>query len=250
MGGFVRRCGVLGLVCVMAACSGEGSSSSGGAAKGAGKAQAPTRGFAGTFRGQIQGTAATLTLEQRDGQLSGSIDAAGYVYTVSARIDGPRAQGTLTDPQTGGSMSFTATADDGAVTLAVVAPGQAQPMRMSFQRAGGAAPAPAGGGGSPASAPAGDQHDPRLVGRWRRTEQLGDPMTGTMLTVFHLVIGGDGSFVYGTDTDQQNGRWKSDGNIVYVSDGGAWTPYARFTTNGGSLLFTFGNGKKELWHRN
>jgi hypothetical protein len=54
------------------------------------------------------------------------------------------------------------------------------------------------------------------------------------------VVGGGG----GT-----TGRWRVQGNIVEISEGGPFRPYARFVVDSCDLMFVFGDGSKELWSR-
>lgn len=246
--------------------SGSGSIASGGSAASpelpppppATAPAAPGPSFAGSFRGAIQGTPATLTARQQAGQISGTIDAGGYGYVFEGQVSGARASGTVKDPQTGGAMTFEASLAGGDLRFVIVIANGGR-LELDFQRTGaGAATGPTAAAAAsppatsaPAAKPAAaDQRDPRLIGSWRYTEQLGDPGTGTMLIVWHLVVRPDGTYTYGNDRSQQHGRWRTQGNIVQVSDGGAWTPYARFTLDGSKVLFVFGDGSRKLWHRN
>jgi hypothetical protein len=195
-------------------------------------------------------------LRQDGTEVSGSIDVQGYGYNLQARADGDRARGTLSDPQTGGGgyVEIVRAGADLALTVSV----GGQQLRMDLEPEGGGAGAAAAAAPRPA-APA-QQHDPRLVGNWRRTESMtsGD---FTMATDHWLVIRPDGTFTVGTGgsagggaagsfssggSEGTSGRWKTQGAVVYVEDGG-WQPYARFYREGDSLMFTFGNGKREVW---
>ena len=55
-----------------------------------------------------------------------------------------------------------------------------------------------------------------------------------------VVVGGGG----GT-----TGRWRVRGNIVEISEGGPFESYARFYVEGDDLMFTFGDGSREIWSR-
>jgi hypothetical protein len=207
-------------------------------------------GFAGSFQGAIQGTPATLSAQQQGDRITGTIEASGYRYTLDGRVTGTTATGTVRDPQTGAVLQFEASLAGDQVQFTLAA-GDGQQLALTFQRGAGAAVA---SGGSPPpkaapAAPAGAQRDPRLIGSWRYNEQLGDPRTGTMTVRWRLVIGGDGTYVYGSDTSQTRGHWRTQGDIVHVSeDGATWEPYARFAIVGGRLALTFGDNTRRVYH--
>lgn len=205
--------------------------------------------FEGSYSGTIQGTPATLTVTRTGERITGAIDAQGYRYSLEGQVTGTQATGTLTDPTAGGSMPFEATASGGDVKLVVSAQGTRLEMEFKKPTAGAA-----GGAGSPAPAKqpgGGEQRDSRLVGSWSYTEQLGDVQTGTALIVWRLEVRANGTFTYGNDRSQSSGHWRTRGNTVEVSeDQVAWEPYARFTVDGGTMLFTLANGSKQLWKRN
>lgn len=224
------------LVCVLAAaCSSKRGSAS-------------SQPFEGSYTGSIQGTPATLTAERSGDRVTGTIVAEGYSYRFEGTVSGTQATGTLTDPQAGGSMPFEATATGDDVRFVVIAQGTR--LELDFRR-----PAATGGTAgttAPATQPGGgDERDGRLVGSWSYTEQLGDVQTGTALIVWRLVVRPDGTYSYGNDRSQTNGRWRTRGNIVEVSETGtSWEPYARFTIDGGTMLLTLADGSKQLWKRN
>lgn len=232
----VIRLAVVGALLLFVACSSKRTS-------------AADQTFEGSYSGTIQGTPATLTVKRTGERITGTIDAQGYRYTLDGQVTGTRATGTLTDPSAGGSMPFEATASGGDVKLVVTAQGTRLEMDFKKPTSGGA-----GGGGSPAPATkpgGGEQRDSRLVGSWSYTEQLGDVQTGTALIVWRLAVRADGTFTYGNDRSQTSGHWRTRGNTVEVSDDQiAWEPYARFTVDGGTMLFTLANGSKQLWKRN
>lgn len=205
--------------------------------------------FEGSYTGTIQGTPATLTAQRSGERITGSIDAQGYRYQFEGTVSGTQATGTLTDPQAGGSMPFEATATADQVQFVVLAAGTR--LELEFRRPAATTSPPPGPMSPPAPPGGGDTRDGRLVGSWSYTEQLGDVQTGTALIVWRLVVRPDGTYTYGNDSSQTNGYWRTRGNVVEVSETGtSWEPYAQFTTDGSSLLFTLANGRKQLWKRN
>lgn len=242
---------------------GEAAVSGGGKPSG-GKAE-PTHsdpkkatGFDGTFKGDISGTPSTVRLTQSGSRLSGSIDAGGYGYKLSGTVSGSSASGTLVDSNNGASIPFQGSISGTTFQLRFAG------VSLSFHRAGGGkAAAAARGDGSQASA---GSRNPALVGLWSRTDSL---VSGgaSMSTKYYLRVNGNGTFETGAGESAGGGggwsfgggggveitgrgTWKTQGNVVYVSEGGAFHPYARFALVGGKLMFTFANGKREIWYRN
>lgn len=252
--------------------------------------------LSGTYRGDIAGTPATLTLETAAGGLRGAIDAGGYGYTLQGSVSGNVGQGTLADPQTGANMPFEISEQAGAVTLIMLvqdpSSGQSQRVPFTFNRDGvGAAGVQSGGGaagyGGSAGAQAGHgagpaggagqqanvQRDPALVGNWSYNETYtsNDALSSfSAVTRYFLQISPDGSYAYGSGGmsagldndlgsvsgnsgggDVSRGQWRTENNIVYIMEPGSpqWVPYAKYYVEGSSMMFTFGNGKRQVWHR-
>lgn len=229
-------------------------------------APAATLPFTGAYSGSIQGAPAQLTMQRSGDTLTGTIVADGYRYDVSGKVSDTSATGTLSDPASGAALPFQATTSDGNVRFVVRAEGTQ--LELAFHATGGTATAPPPAAavtppapsaptattGEPARAAArpagGGQRDPRLVGSWSYTESLGDAQTGFGNIRWQLIVRPDGTYSYGNDRSQTNGHWRTQGNVVQVSeDGASWEPYARFTADGGRMLFTLGDGTKQLWHR-
>jgi hypothetical protein len=55
----------------------------------------------------------------------------------------------------------------------------------------------------------------------------------------------------GNSGNVSRGQWRTEGGVVYIMEGGStqWEPYARYYVEGGSMMFTFGDGSKKLWSR-
>jgi len=121
----------------------------------------------------------------------------------------------------------------------------------------------------PAAAPAnatnpGEERDPNLVGAWERQDNIssGDAFMSTKLS---LLICEDGSFIHSVGDavgggggwhgesngapDSSRGRWRTDNGIVYTAAGAGWQPHARYYLEAGKLMFTFDDGKREVWYR-
>ena len=254
-------------------------------------------GFQGQFSGLGEAEGAVLTLSQSGQQVVGQLQADGMMYAVRAQVSGGQGSGVVADPSSGATQPFRLALNGGGlvVTLPQTASGPSAVFR--FVRGGfggGYAPeAPSGGypgggypgggypgGGYPgaghpgAAYPgqgaspmygggAGGQLDPRLVGRWRKTESM---VSGgaSFVSDQHLVVRPDGTYsiwsggsaggtasvsVVGGGGGGNSGRWRVQGNIIGVSEGGPFQPYARYVVDGSDLMFVFGDGNKELWSR-
>ena len=221
--------------------------------------------FAGSYTGALNGVATTLAIQQQGATLQGRADAGGYRYTLSGTVSGPTARGRLDDPNTGGGLDIELSLQGDQLTLMLFVPdafGQVQRTPTYFQRGGVAPPGPTPGAAEDANV----ERDPRLVGQWSHQEVMsgGGVSVATQLL---LRINPDGTYASGDvrtlggganwsgDTgrsgDVSRGTWRTQGGIVYVKDRGVgpWTPYARYTVQGGSLMFTFGDGSTQLWRR-
>lgn len=241
--------------------------------------QPSSAGFAGTYAGALNGVSTTLTIQQQGATLQGRVDAGGYPYMLSGTASGAAARGTLSDPQTGGAVEVELLVQGEQLTLTLLAQdpytGQVNRIPTTFQRGApvpqsqpqaGAMPGARPGSG-PGSAPSdGFERDPALVGVWSYTESMtsGD---ASMVTQMFLQVNPDGSYAYGNgravgggagwsgDTgygnDVTRGKWRTQNSIVYIQEGGSpqWVPYARYYIEGGRMMFTFGDGSRQIWYR-
>ena len=126
--------------------------------------------------------------------------------------------------------------------------------------------------GSVAAAGAGGsqpvERDASLVGSWSRVESISSSggvgyaamstrmsllicQEGTYVrTVGDTVGGGAGWSAESRGSDSTRGRWRTEGGMILIqSSFGGWEPYARYYVEGGSLMLTFDNGQREVWHR-
>lgn len=232
--------------------------------------------FAGHYVYQGAQGAVTLTLQQRDGAVSGSmrgIDGSVMEFDGRLRDGGKGVAGTA---RAGGhSGIFAAKFLDGRLALIIAdvdpATGRAKldsTLELAFERAApGSSPPPAarqpGVGTQQAAAPS-SERDPALVGHWVHSNvyRSGD-FSGTSSR--QLVVQPDGTYQIGHGSvqvssnhgfgrsqgeDFTTGQWRTQNRIVYVREGGSqWVPYARYYVEGGSMLLTFENGSKQLWQR-
>ena len=217
--------------------------------------------FDGTYTGALNGVATTLTIQQQGATLQGHADASGYRYTLSGSVDGPTGRGRLDDPNTGGGVDVELSMQGDQLTLTIFDV-YGQRIPAYFQRGAAAQSGPAPDAADEANV----ERDPRLVGLWSHQEVMsgGGISVATQLL---LRIDANGRYVSGDartlggganwsgDTgrsgDVSTGTWRTQGGVVYVKDGGVgqWVPYARYTLQGSSLMFTFGDGSTQLWRR-
>lgn len=219
----------------------------------------------GNYTGNVMGTAATLQMQAQGGQLSGIVDVSGYRYQLQGNISGNQSEGKLVDPQTQGYFNCTANLNGDQLTLVLQNPANGQSQQVLFQRggAGNATAMP----GSNSGNPGGSQQvagDSRIVGAWTYTDSYTSGEY-SFATQWKLIVNPDGSYIYGdgrvvgggpgisgdsgSGGDVTRGKWKTENSIIHINTGGGWQPYARYTTDGQSLLMQFGDGSKQLWKR-
>ncbi len=226
--------------------------------------------WSGDFNGNIAGTPSVLSLTQNGSQISGKIDAGGYIYNIQGSATGNQAQGQVSDPQTGGGMAFQATLQGGAVNMNLSANGQ----QLNLQFSKGGAPQqsigqaynnqqPGGmnnssGNANPASL------DQRVVGNWLYTESNSGGGF-SFAAQWRLILQPNGTYVYGDGKIagggagvsgssggggvQSQGQWKTENSVIYINEGAGWQAYARYYVEGASMMFTFGDGSKQVWKR-
>lgn len=221
---------------------------------------APTlaAGFHGSFRGDLNGSPVQLRLRQQGNAVSGEMVVEGYRYTLNGEISDNELAGEFHDPTAGGSGELQGNWQGQQLLITLRVPG-GQPLQLRFSA--GRAPTTAAAPRAKASAAGGD---PQLVGRWRHTDTYvsGDFSAATDKFLTILPDGsyriGEGTFAGGTGDvsgvssggDVVTGRWRTQGNIIYIQEGGSgWEPYARYYIERGTLMFTFANGKRQLWDR-
>lgn len=239
------------------------------AQQGTGSAMSELPTLDGTYEGVIADTPAVLTLRQSEGTVQGTIDAAGYGYSLQGTVADGTASGTFSDSGTGATMPFELIEANDELTLtlqATDASGQTHPITFSFTRRGSVAPPPPA---APATPDPSVERDPVLIGAWSYSDTYnsGD-FSGT--TRLYLQINPDGSYLYGDGEvsiggsgaygsysgqsgggDVVQGHWRTEQQVLYVQPPGAssWMPHARYYVEGGRMLFTMGDGSRQVWHR-
>lgn len=231
-------------------------------------------GFAGNYLGNLNGVQANMNLQQQGNQLSGTINAGGYMYQLQGTVQGNNSQGQILDPQTQGQMSYQAMLNGNTInmTLTTQNPYSGQPQQLSLQfQKGNSTQQNPNNAYNQSQSTAGNQgnnyaeRDQRLVGIWSRSESYNSGdfgfatqesmqvlADGTYLVGDSRVIGG-GPGITG-DTGNSNGvsargQWKTQGNIIYISEGAGWQPFARYYVEGYKMMLTFGDGTKQVWSR-
>jgi hypothetical protein len=212
--------------------------------------------FAGTFVGDLNGTPASIQLQALGSTLAGTFSAGGYAYPLSATVEGSTASGRVQDPAGAGEFTANLAGDTLHWTMAVMVLGQVQPTSYTFQfQRQGAGQGLAAAGGQGGGAAGQVMRDPALVGRWRHT----DPTPG-VVTDYWLYINRDGTFRLGDMNTPDagwisdgvlTGQWRSQDQHIYSMATGtsAWQLYARYYIEGNSMLLTYSDGERVIWHR-
>jgi hypothetical protein len=231
---------------------------------GLGLAAASAFALEGEYHGNFNGTPSKLDITRDKQRIEGTVDIGGYLYQFSGRLSSEnQGQGTFSDPQTGGSFPMQIQEASGQVQLQLQIPGN--PMILQF---GSAAASGTSGTANPSGTPQQQEtveRDPALVGSWLYTESYSSGGFSGASQV-SMVIYPDGRYEYGNSAfagggagiggssrggDIEVGEWKTQNRVVYTRQPGVgqWEPYARYYVEGGSMLFTFGDGSKQVWKR-
>lgn len=230
-----------------------------------GSAASSSSGWNGSFTGNISGTHSVLSIQSKDSGFEGQIDASGYIYLLTGKIQGNRATGTLTDKVTGGTMEFEASLKDGIIDMKLQVPGQfGQVTELPVQFTRGSQPSTSTGQITNSGGGENIQRDRTLIGGWRNTESYTSGDFG-MVSEIYMNIMADGTFTYGDgqiaggdyntsfdsggNSGHSTGQWKTENQHVYINEGYGWQRYARYYVEGNSMLFTFDDGTKQLWER-
>lgn len=220
-------------------------------------------GFHGSFQGELNGSPVQLTLRQQGDAVSGEMVIEGYRYTLQGEVSDDALAGEFHDPTAGGSGEVQASWHGRELRFTLSVPG-GQALQMSFTAGRTAKAAPTAPQGTSPRSSKGAGGDPQLVGRWRYTETYTSgeftAASDSFLTILPdgsyrigegaLAAGDAGSSAVTSGGSGEVGRWRTQGNIIYIQEGGAgWEPYARYYIERGTLMFTFANGKRQLWDR-
>lgn len=235
-------------------------------------ARAQRGSFGGQYSGVGDAAGAVLTLSQRGAQVDGRLQVDGAMYIIEARVSGSAGYGVVGDPNSGARQPFQLRLNGGELIVALPQTAGSAGEVYRFQRGGRAGAGvgqqnPYGGypnqrGYQPGGA-AGGQLDPQLFGRWRRTNTM---VSGgaSFVSDKHLVVRPDGTYTLSSGGAAggngsvsatvgggggASGRWRVRGDIVEISEGGPFQPYARYYVEGNDLMFTFGDESREIWER-
>jgi len=236
--------------------------------------------YAGSYIHQSQQGLVRLVLQQQGNTVTGTMTGTdGNVFQLQGALEGQGVAGNIRVGQETGFFALRFVNNQLKLIVAERDPGTGQPnlnsgWNLDFVPAAGAQagiPHPGGPGTQqrpmqqPGTQAAGVERDPVLVGVWSHsnTYNSGDFSATTRL---NMQINGDGTYLYGKGNvslggayqgntgrsgDVTAGQWRTQGGVVYVMEqgGSQWAPHARYYVEGSSLMFTFGNGNRQLWNR-
>ncbi|MEO6133186.1 MAG: hypothetical protein ABIQ02_15195 [Saprospiraceae bacterium] len=230
---------------------------------------AQTSEWDGDFNGSLVGVATTISGQANSHQWKASVDAGGYLFNLQGDIEGTFCEGTMTDIQNQESAPFSVSLSGEHLTLTIndINPSSGLKEKMDFvftknRNEAQSNTNPSQSGSTNPSA-RDSQHDPSLVGNWRHTESY---VSGefSFATDWQMQINPDGSFIYsegrtaggGPDASMdsgdgkvERGNWKSEKRVMWISDGSGWQAYAEYYRENNYLMFTFNNGKKQVWEK-
>ena len=211
----------------------------------------------GTYYGDINGTTATLTLDQQGQTVSGKIDAGGYIYNISGSLSNDQFTGQLSDPQTQGKMACDGSMQNDQVSLTIKDYNSGQLYTLVFSKNKSNTSV------HPKSNSAGIERDPNLIGNWLYSNSYTSGDFG-FTTQYRLIINLDGSYLYGDAKmagggpassvsseggGYTKGQWKTQNKTIYINEGSGWQAYAGYYVEGNSMLMKFSDGSKQVWER-
>lgn len=220
----------------------------------------------GNYTGQIVGIDAQLDITTQQSQLTGTINASGYLFNLACNIAGESCKGTMKDPQNGETAGFTGILSGNKFLLRLrdINPttGNVEDMEFSFTKNTGAhssSPATAPTSGAGAKGPM----DNNLIGLWRFTDAyvsgefsfatdyfLEFKSNNVMLyTDGRTAGGGPNTSIDSGGGDVHHASWKTENKLLYLNDGSGWQQYAKYFYENGRLMLTYNNGKKQVWEK-
>lgn len=228
--------------------------------------------WSGAYWGTVSGQVLRAVFEEVEGGVQGEMrDPTGYLYQILAQTAAGAGVGVLLDPRTGAQMmvELQLSGDSMAVVIQSMPGGSAQAPPIEVLLFRGEVPAEALGPasmGSPGSAQAPGAPgagDGRLVGTWRYSQSYtsGD---FSMVTSYNFVLLPDGHFSYGSGGVQgggdagslgsqggitNQGRWRTENDVLLLNEGAGWQPYARFVVDAQQMMLIFGDDSRQLWQR-
>lgn len=217
----------------------------------------------GTYQGTIEGTPATLTLQQEGGDLWGQINANEYLYYLSGKANGNSSQGTLTDSQTQGVMNYEGSLVGNHFSLSI-STGGGSPFVIQFNKGNTPAEPSDGTINSKEETTSYAQLDQRIVGNWLYTDSYSSGEF-SFASQYRMIVNSDGTYLYGDGkvagggagvsgtsgggSGMSPGKWKTENGIIYINEGYGWQAYAKYYVESASMMLTFGDGSKQVWKR-
>ena len=216
--------------------------------------------WTGSYSGNINGTPATLSLQQNGNQVNGIIDASGYKYSLSGTANGKNAQGQVIDTQTQGGMTYQSTLNGTDIAMTISVNGSQLQLQFSKSTTNDSKVAPSAGNTGKTN---NVQLDQRLVGNWLYTESYSSDGF-SFASQWRMIVNADGTYLYGDAKvagggdgvsgssgggGMTPGKWKTENSIIYIDEGYGWQPYAKYYVEGYSLMLTFGDGKRQVWKK-
>ena len=217
--------------------------------------------FSGAFNGDINGTPATLTLQENGSQISGQINASGYIYTLNGTANGNNTNGKLTDTQTQGAMNFSGLLQGNNLTLSLSTVDGAKFELQFFWNGAttGGSQEQNNNNGTVSVA----NLDQRVVGNWLYSKSYTSGEF-SFANQYRLIIKPDGTYLYGDGKvagggpgvggiseggGMSPGKWKTEKRVIHIDEGYGWQPYAKYYVEGNSMMLTFSDGSKQIWER-
>jgi hypothetical protein len=221
----------------------------------------------GTYAVQTQRGLLVVRMQVNGGRVIGTLEAPGSSpIALSGEALGPYARGTMSSG--GETGEFEALAEGQTLSMRLWTRTETLPLRLERVNVGTAAPAP-GPVPAPSPGPAVQTSagDPRLVGNWAAQTMIGSgdaSMTSEQVLIFRAdgsytygqgraVAGGSGwSFDGGAGGATEQGRWRTDGEILYLAGrDGQWRRVGRYgmTDDGQTMRITYDGGGRKLWNR-
>ena len=213
--------------------------------------------WTGTFNGNINGTASTLSIQQNQTQLKGKIDAGGYIYHLEGKINGTVSQGNVVDSQTQGRMNYQANLNGQTISI-TFSTDQGQTFQIQFSKGG-----LQGSNQNTTNSSAGSL-DMRLVGMWSYSSSYTSGEY-SFASQYRMQINADGTFLYGDGRvigggpgisadsggggDVSRGQWRIRNKTIEINEGAGWQAYAGYYIEGQSLLLKFADGSKQVWNK-
>lgn len=212
-------------------------------------------GLNGLFTATVDGLYCQLSLTTASTTLSGTYDEGQLHLQLKGIVNGKQASGELYEPTSGQAVATFQVNLRDANTLDLTFSAQGQSSSHPFLRSTAAA--------APIAAPGG-QLDDQLVGNWNHQIITNSGGAG-FSTVLYFQIGGDGHYAQysksvggGTEWSynsgkaelQQQGRWYSRDNVLYIQPQGQadYIAAAQYRFVEGRLVTEDVNGRK-IWSR-